>query len=162
MIPLRHEEHMLRDEDSMQKTWVPEGTLEYLIFKSLTGETLYLADLLKAKFPLKRDELVLDVGGREGDISYSVQQPDFVHIVDPDPRIAVPPALGHFWNRKIQQVELRPSTYNLIICSHVLGYLGRQNVQRDVIGRLLSALAPGGSLVLFYNRNTSLMGDLLQ
>ena len=57
-----------RPENRLQKTWIPEGTQEYKIFKLTTHENNFLADFLKNKVSLKAGEIILDVGGREGDI----------------------------------------------------------------------------------------------
>lgn len=151
---------LLDRNDSIQKTWIPEGTSEYLNFKQRTGENRYLASLLKRQFTLAPTDLVLDVGGREGEIAYALQDPQCVHIVDPDPTIDPSPPSAQFWNCRIQDVTLSDN-YSLIICSHVLGYLGKQHAQLPVIMKLLQALKPGGTLVLFYNRNTGYMHNLL-
>lgn len=148
--------------DPMQKTWIPEGTREYFAFKQVTQENRYLAKFIASTFRLRECDLVLDVGGRQGDIAYAIQHPSQVHIVDPDPTIVLTPPPGQFWRCRIQDADVLQSSYNLIICSHVLGYLSKNNDQWQVIDKLRNALAPGGSLVLFYNRNTGYMGELLK
>src|ERR1700722_4548117 len=140
-------------EDKIQKTWIPEGTVEYKNFKHVTQENEFLAKLLKEKLSLAPGELLLDVGGREGDIAIKLQQPEYIHIVDPDPTLHLPFLAGKFLNSKIQDVLPLPDTYKLIICSHVLGYLGNQSVQTSVFEALLKHLDISGILVLFYNTN---------
>ena len=149
-------------EDKIQKTWIPEGTVEYKNFKHVTQENEFLAKLLKEKLSLAPGELLLDVGGREGDIAIKLQQPEYIHIVDPDPTLHLPFLAGKFLNSKIQDVLPLPDTYKLIICSHVLGYLGNQSVQTSVFEALLKHLDISGILVLFYNTNTGYMADLLK
>ncbi len=149
-------------EDRIQKTWIPEGTVEYKNFKFITQENKFLGDLLKEKSQLQDGDLVLDVGGREGDISLAIQKPEYIHIVDPDPTLVLPFTPGKFVQIKIQDTDLSAFKYKLIICSHVLGYLGNQNAQAKVFKNLLALLGDGGTLVLFYNKNTAYMGNLLQ
>ncbi len=150
-----------RPENRLQKTWIPEGTEEYKVFKLTTQENHYLVTLLKKVVPVKPKEFILDVGGREGDIGVELQAPEHLHLVDPDPILKLPFAPGKYWNERIQDIELKDK-YRLIICCHVLGYLGTQHVQDKVFRDLLKALAPGGTLALFYNTNTGYMGELLR
>jgi hypothetical protein len=153
----------IQPEDRIQKTWIPEGTIEYKNFKHVTQENNFLASFLKEKIKLAPGELLLDVGGREGDIAISLQSPEYIHIVDPDPTLHLPFKPGVFLNSKIQNVLPLIQKYKLIICSHVLGYLGNQNVQADVFKSLLDQLDDqGGALVLFYNTNEGYMGELLR
>src|SRR5882672_7640506 len=114
-----------RPEDRLQKTWIPEGTKEYEIFKLITLENRFLTSALKEKYPLKDGDLILDVGGREGDIASQLQRHQDIHLVDPDPTLKLPFTPGKFWNERIQDIE-PDGQYKLIICSHVLGYLGTQ------------------------------------
>ncbi len=148
-------------EDRIQKTWIPEGTNEYKVFKSITKENNFLASILKQHFSLSKDDLVLDVGGREGDITYAIQDSSRVHIVDPDPTLSIIPEPAKFFPTKIQNTDLGDTKYKLIICSHVLGYLGLQKVQVEVVQKLINQLDAGGTLVLFYNTNFGYMGELL-
>jgi len=148
-------------EDRLQKTWIPEGTEEYKEFKHVTLENRFLATLLKKKFPLKSGELLLDVGGREGDIGLEIHDPKYFHLVDPDPTLKLKFKPDKYWQEKIQDVDLKDE-YRLIVCSHVIGYLGTQHVMKEVFHKLVKVIAPGGTLVLFYNRNTGYMSDLLQ
>lgn len=150
-----------RPEDRLQKTWIPEGTKEYEIFKLITLENKFLGEFLKKNYPQKAGSLVLDVGGRHGDIALSLQDENFIHLVDPDPTLKLPFTPAKYWNERIQDVNLEDS-YSLIICSHVLGYLGTQNVQDKVFQQLVDALAPGGTLILFYNTNSGYVGELLE
>jgi hypothetical protein len=149
-------------EDRLQKTWIPEGTAEYKQFKFVTDENHFLADYLKKLIPLAPNDLVLDVGGREGDIALNLQKPDHFHLIDPDPTLKLSFEPARYWREKVQNVDLHPSAYKLIIMSHVLGYLGTQHVQKEVFEQLIKAIAPGGTLVLFYNTNAGYMGDLLR
>jgi hypothetical protein len=150
-----------KSEDRLQKTWIPEGTAEYKIFKHVTQENDWIAKTLKQRFALKDGDLLLDVGGREGDVALVVQKPEYIHLVDPDPtlRLSFAPAL--YVRDKIQNVDLSVHKYTLIIFGHVLGYLGTQAVQAKVFRKLLQLVAPSGTLALFYNRNTDYMGELL-
>jgi hypothetical protein len=149
-----------RPEDRLQKTWIPEGTVEYKLFKLTTLENNFLADFLKKETPLNRGEYVLDVGGREGDIGLKLQKPEFFHLIDPDPTLKLSFEPGKFWNERVQEVELE-QIYKLIICCHVLGYLGTQNVQDTVFRTLVDKIIPCGTLALFYNTNTGYMRELL-
>ena len=151
-----------KPEDRLQKTWIPEGTEEYKTFKKITDENNFLAKTLKSKFNLGDDDLLLDVGGREGDISITLQKPEFIHLVDPDPTLELPFKPIKYWKDKIQNLDLSEYKYKLIICSHVLGYLGAQDVQSKVFSDLTKLLDKGGTLVLFYNTNNGYMGDLLE
>ncbi len=110
-----------------------------------------MAGVLKSKFPLGNGDLVLDVGGREGDISLAIQKPEFIHLVDPDPTLNLSFTPACYWKEKIQNVNLSDYKYKLIICSHVLGYLGAQEVQAQVFHTLVQSLDRNGTLVLFYN-----------
>lgn len=150
-------------EDNVQKTWIPEGTEEYKQFKLVTLENNFLAKFLGDRFRLNPGELLLDVGGREGDIAIKLQSSENIHIVDPDPTLKIPFVPGKFWNQKIQNLDLknRGLKYKLIICSHVLGYLGNQKVQEQVFDQLVELLESNGTLVLFYNTNEGYMSDLL-
>jgi hypothetical protein len=150
-----------RPEDRLQKTWIPEGTEEYKTFKLITLENAFLTKFLKEKIPLGTEDLVLDVGGREGDIGLGLQTPDKFHLVDPDPTLKLNFTPGRFWPERIQDIELSEK-YKLIICCHVLGYLGTQHVQDKVFRELVGKISPGGTLALFYNTNTGYMKNLLQ
>lgn len=150
-----------RPEDRLQKTWIPEGTREYQIFKLITLENRFLAKVLKEKFPLTPGELLLDVGGREGDIGLELQAPEYFHLVDPDPTLKLSFKPGKYWDERIQDIKLTDQ-YKLIVCSHVLGYLGTQHVQDVVFHQLVDALTPGGTLALFYNTNEGYTGELLK
>jgi hypothetical protein len=152
----------IRPEDRIQKTWIPEGTVEYTTFKSITQENAFLAGLLKTKIVFGDENLLLDVGGREGDIAKTLVPAEKIHLVDPDPTLKLPFTPGKFWPSKIQDILPLPDQYKLIICSHVLGYLGNQNAQTLGFRELLKQLGVGGSLVLFYNTNTGYMGELLK
>lgn len=152
---------MQTDTDRLQKTWIPEGTREYEVFKSITGENKFIATFLKEKFHLKPGELILDVGGREGDVVREIQAPQYIHLVDPDPTLHLPFAPEKFWSSRIQDTNLGSFKYKLINFGHVLGYLGTQNAQGEVFNKLVNYLTPGGTLVLFYNTNTGYMADLL-
>lgn len=150
----------LINPDRLQKTWTPEGTVEYSEFKRRTLENTYLSNFIKQHIKLDKQATILDVGGRDGDIAYSIQPPQYVHIVDPDPNIVPSPDIGQFSRAKIQDISI-DSKYDLIICSHVLGYLGIENSQETVLQKLLHSLKVGGTLALFYNKNTGYMGQLL-
>ena len=89
-----------------------------------------------------------------------LQNPRYFHLIDPDPTLRLPFIPGKFWNERIQDIHL-DDKYKFIICCHVLGYLGTQNAQDKVFRDLISALAPGGTLVLFYNTNRGYMSELL-
>jgi hypothetical protein len=154
-------EIIFKPEDYGQKTWIPEGTTEYKHFKLITQENKWIAQTLKDKCVLKDGDLILDVGGREGEVALALQKPIFIHLVDPDPLLQLTFTPGHYWREKIQNVDLSEFSYKLIIFAHVLGYLGAQEVQAKVVQELSRRLVPGGSLALFYNRNTGYMGELL-
>lgn len=147
---------------SIQKTWVPEGTNEYTLFKLITQENQKLISVIQKHILLKDGDLVLDVGGRDGNVSFGVQKPQWVHIVDPDPTLRLTQKPGRFWNKKVQDVKFdKKNKYKLIICCHVLGYLGLQEAQQDVLDTLVELLEPGGTIVLFYNLNTGYIGNLV-
>src|SRR5436309_941144 len=95
-----------RPEDRFQKTWIPEGTEEYKTFKLTTLENRYLAMFLKKKVLLKPGELILDVGGREGDIGLELTPPEYFDLVDPDPTLTLPFTPRKFWNERIQDIKL--------------------------------------------------------
>jgi hypothetical protein len=147
-------------DDLLQKTWTVEGTKEYHSFKQITRENSYLAKFIRDNVEIPPGR-VLDIGGREGSISFNVSSPSLVDIVDPDPTIRLDPPATYVAQR-IQNYDLSARDYSLIICSHVLGYLGRQNAQRTVLRRALAALATNASCVLSYNINVGYMGDLLR
>jgi len=150
-------------EDRFQKTWIPEGTKEYAFFKLITQENLYLSQYLKHQIPLKKEDLLLDVGGRQGDIVFSIQDPEYVHIVDPDPTLIIHPKPRKFFRSKIQNTDLGKAKYKIIISSHVWGYLGLEDVQKNVFDDLIkNHLKEDGTFVLFYNTNSGYMGELLE
>ncbi len=149
------------NKDRFQKTWIPEGTIEYDQFKCITGENEWLGKFLRSHLHLRPGNLVLDVGGRKGDIALAVQSAEFIHIVDPDPTLRHSVQFGRFIKQCIQDVRLSDQ-YSLIICSHVLGYLGLQQSQDQVFQTLMKSVAPGGTLALFYNTNTGYMNELLE
>lgn len=153
----------LSDEDRFQKTWTPEGKKEYAFFKLITQENIYLSQYLKHEFPLKEGDLVLDVGGRQGDIAFSIQEPKYVHIVDPDPTFEIKVQPGKFLRCRIQDANLGETRYKMIIASHVWGYLGFQDVQKRIFEDLMeNHLEKGGVFILFYNANSDYMKDLLE
>ncbi|MCE9541516.1 class I SAM-dependent methyltransferase [Candidatus Kaiserbacteria bacterium] len=149
--------------DAIQKTWHPKGAAEYDIFKLRTQENEWLIRAIKKHVTLKRGDLVLDVGGRDGNVAFALQKAPQVHIIDPDPRIRPLKRPGRFWRMKIQDVEFDPVVkYKLIICCHVLGYLSLQGADKQVLKKLTDQLEIGGTLVLFYNTNDGYMSSLLE
>ena len=151
----------MKPQDSIQKTWIPEGTKEYDDFKRITQENEYLAKYLQKQIMLRQGDLVLDVGGREGDISIQLQKAEYIHIIDPDPTLTIPYKPELFVRKKIQDVSLTHK-YKLIIGSHIWGYLGNQQELQSVFHQLIDALDTKGTLALSYNTNTSYMDELLQ
>lgn len=142
--------------------WIPEISKEYSFFKFVTQENEKLIEILKRHVPLNENDRVLDVGGRDGNISFALQNPSCVDIIDPDPEVAPIYTPRYFWRQKMQDVCFdQDDNYKLIICCHVLGYLGFQNTDSSmIIQNLLNRLVPGGTLVLFYNTNEGYMGSL--
>ena len=153
--------YKIQSEDRLQKTWIPEGSEEYKHFKLVTQENKFLAKFLGKKFNLQPGQFILDVGGREGDISVQLQNPRYIQIVDPDPTLKLPFKPNKLLKKKIQNVNLT-GKYKLIICSHVWGYLGNQKVLEQVFQNLINLIGSGDSLVLFCNTNTGYMGELLK
>ncbi len=150
-------------EDFIQKTWIPEGSKEYGLFKLRTLENEELAQVIQKHVSLAPSDLVLDVGGRDGNVAFAIQDPQYVHIVDPDPTVTLLKKPGKFWNNKIQNVRFDPKDkYKLIICCHVMGYLGLQDVQERIVDQLTSMLEADGCLVLCYNSNNGYMKELLE
>ena len=149
--------------DIIQKTWIPEGSVEYDIFKLKTRENDDLVHVIKKHVQLGPNDWVLDVGGRDGNVTFRVQDASHVDIVDPDPFIQPLQEPNRFWRDKVQHVEFDPERkYKLIICCHVMGYLGLQGTQEVVVEKLLEQLVEGGVLLLFYNTNHGYMQELLQ
>jgi hypothetical protein len=149
--------------DAIQKTWNVRGEAEYERFKLVTRENRRLIETLRSNFPLKRGEYVLDVGGREGDVAFGIQKAQWVHIVDPDPRIEPLKKCERHWRAKVQDVRLDPRIkYKLIIVCHVAGYLGLQGADAKVLAKLMNQLTDDGTLVIFYNINDGYMGELLE
>jgi len=149
--------------DIIQKTWIPEGSVEYNIFKLKTLENDDLVRVIKKHVRLGPDDYVLDVGGRDGNVAFRVQDASHVDIVDPDPFITPRQTPRTFWRQKVQHVEFEPNRkYKLIICCHVMGYLGLQRTQKEVVEKLVNQLEEGGTLLLFYNTNMGYMQELLQ
>ena len=101
----------IKSQNPIQKTWIPEGTEEYKTFKHVTDENNFLAKILKSKFDLKDGYLILDVGGREGDISLAIQKPEFIHLVDPDPTLELSFTPAKYWKEKIQNLDLSEYKY---------------------------------------------------
>src|SRR6266481_3012692 len=150
-------------EDMIQKTWIPEGSKEYAHFKLITKENKKLVETIKEHVSLKPGDLVLDVGGRDGNVAFEVQKREWIHIVDPDPTVRLLQKPGKFWNEKIQNVKFNSKVkYKLIICCHVLGYLGLQDAQEETTKKLIDLLDVGGTLILFYNTNTGYIGELIE
>ena len=150
-------------KDTIQKTWIPEGTAEYNIFKLTTQENAHLVRTIKKHVVLAPGDLVLDVGGRDGDVAFMVQEPGFVDIIDPDPFIKPLQKPANFWRDKAQNVVFAADRkYKLIICCHVMGYLGLQKTQKVVVEKLIGQLEEGGTLILFYNTNQGYMSELLE
>ena len=83
--------------DIIQKTWIPEGSVEYDIFKLKTLENDDLVRIIEKHVPLGPDDYVLDVGGRDGNVVFRVQNADHVDIVDPDPFIEPFQEPNTFW-----------------------------------------------------------------
>jgi hypothetical protein len=149
--------------DAIQKTWIPEGSTEYDIFKLKTRENDDLVRIIKKHTVLEPDDLVLDVGGRDGNVAFRVTEPTSIDIIDPDPFITPLKKPANFWRGKVQYVVFDPARkYKLIICCHVMGYLGLQSVQKGVVEKLVEQLEEGGVLLLFYNTNHGYMAELLQ
>ncbi len=137
-----------------------ENTPEYKKFKEVSREDAALIRYIKSNFTLTSGDKVLDIGGREGYISSTVQEPSYVTIIDPDPRLQIIKPLKHL-SIPLEQYHTEEK-FKLIVCSHVLGDFGRVNIQREMIEKLLGFLAPGGHLILCYNTNEGFMDTLLE
>jgi hypothetical protein len=149
--------------DVIQKTWTPEGAAEYGIFKLKTRENDNLVRVIKKHVALAPGDHILDVGGRDGNVAFQLTEALYVDIIDPDPSIQPLQEPHRFWRDKVQHVTFDPDRkYKLIICCHVLGYLGLQSVQKEVVEKLIGQLEEGGTLLLFYNTNEGYMNELLQ
>jgi hypothetical protein len=144
-------------------TWIPETSKEYGVFKYATQENEQLVREIRKHTQVHPGDLILDVGGRDGNVAFALQDPKWVDIVDPDPTVRLLQKPRMFWNKKVQEVEFDPGeNYKIIIACHVLGYLGLQDVQEEIIQFLLSKLVDNGTLVLFYNTNQGYMRELLE
>jgi hypothetical protein len=147
--------------DLSQKTWIPEGSSEYKQFKLITRENDTLVSILQSRYKFTEHEVLLDVGGRDGEVAFQLQHPQMIDIVDPDPTIEPKLPPRNFLRFRAQDVPLPDDEYSLIICSHVLGYLGTQGAQKITVLKLLSKLRVGASMILFYNTNDGYMSELL-
>lgn len=154
----------ITEEGMIPTIGIPERTKEYTLFQCMTQENQKLTEVIKQYISMKPGDLVLDVGGRDGNVAFAVQEAQWVHIIDPDPTIQPLKRPGKFWNQKVQHVHFSSKKkYKLIICCHVLGYLGLQDSsQETTVKKLLDLLAIGGTLLLFYNTNEGYTGDLLE
>jgi len=139
-----------------------ENTPEYRSFKKASNEDNVLINYLSNHLSISDDTKILDVGGREGYISLSLQSPENVTIVENDPDVVIPKAPVTYFQKSIQDMEFNSESFDVIILSHVLGILGRQGSQEEMIKKSYLWLKKGGSLVLFYNTNTGYMGELLK
>ena len=145
----------------IQKTWIAEGTAEYKDFKLRTQENKALIGVIENHVLLDSHDLVLDIGGRDGEIAFAIQDPKSVHLVDPDFSVELRQKPKQHWIQKVQNVDFGNNIYKLIICSHVLGYLGLQS-SKDILKTLSRLLDKDGSMVLFYNTNEGYMGEHLE
>lgn len=135
-----------------------ENTSEYQRFKRLTDEDRIIADKI-SDYGFEGGTM-LDIGGREAQISSQLTSKEDITLVDPDPVPNPEDITKH--EKKIQQfLDQRSKTFDLILCSHVLGDLGRQDSQESVVKELINCLSGGGALVLAYNDNRGVLGELL-
>lgn len=145
-------------KDKLRKRLREENTTVYKQFKAKSGEDQVLIKKLKDRGITGGD--VLDIGGRLAPISTSLTAKENITLVEPDP-VPKPEGITKHEERIQSYLKHHDASFGIILCSHVLGDLGRQGAQADVVPRLASRLKDDGRLVLTYNENNGLIGDLL-
>ena len=105
-----------------------ENTPEYKIFKRITKEDDNLVSIISSEIPTNVMHL-LDIGGREGEVSSHFSDLCNITIVDPDEdlKVLIHPKIN-FINSSVQNVSLEQKRYDLIIASHVWGDLYSEKV----------------------------------
>lgn len=151
---------MSRDNKFL-KVFREENSPEYEIFKKISDEDTVVRCLIESNRNLIENPKILDIGGRNGNMSRFFQQnPDLITIIDPDPVLRNQNIFGQLISKKIQDFNLEHG-YDLIIASHVWGDIGRDGDQKQILEKLFNTLNDEGILVLVYNLNTDFMADLL-
>jgi SAM-dependent methyltransferase len=149
---------MVQTNNKLVRSFREENTPEYEQFKAETGEDELLVERLTELEVT--DGTVLYIGGRDVPISSQLTGRDHITLVEPDP-IPHPRGVKKYEGTIQTFLEYNHGTFDIILCSHVLGDLGRQNAQADVVKELTERLTEGGKLVLAYNQNTGVLRDLL-
>lgn len=139
-----------------------ENTLEFRRFKEVSQEDSILVNHLSRFLVINENTRILDVGGRDGKVGLALQSPSHVTIVESDPDVLVEGMPCTYIHQPIQEVLFEQESFDIIIFSHLLGDLGRQCVQKEIIVRAISWLRKSGNMVLYYNTNVDYIGQLVQ
>lgn len=131
----------------------------YKKFKEASGEDEILISYLRKV--VEKDDKILDVGGRRGNISLEIQSPEKVTIVDVDPDVRPLDSKAKMINKSIKDAEPElDRDYDLIIISHINGDLGYAGIQEETVKKLVNHLSLKGKIVLCFNKNEGFLNDL--
>lgn len=131
----------------------------YKKFKESSGEDeILISYLIKV---VNKDDKILDVGGRRGEISLEIQSPKKVTIVDVDPDVEPLDSRANMINKSIEDAEPElDKDYDLILISHINGDLGYAGTQEEIVKKLVNHLSTKGKLVLCFNKNYGFLNEL--
>ena len=132
----------------------------YKKFKEASKEDEALISYIKNQKIVDKEDTILDVGGRRGQISLKIQSPEKVTIVDVDPKVKPFDSRAKMINKSIQEAEPELENYDLILISHILGDLGYAEIQGTMVKKLFNHLKPKGKIILCFNKNGDFLDEL--
>ncbi len=131
----------------------------YKKFKETIREEAKIISLIKENIYIDKNSKILDIGGNNGKISHGIQsKTENITIVDiKEIRIN---SKAKFIKNEWEKVNLKEK-FDIILASHVLGYLGHEKSLDYSFNKMLDYLKPEGKLILCYNANTGFMKELI-
>lgn len=128
-------------------------------FKNTTKEENRIIDLIKSEIPVHSNWKVLDIGSNKGTISHAIQSNSknitLVDVENFDIKTGARFLKGTWENLNVDE------TFDLIIASHVWGHFYHNGTTAFAFQKALDVLKRGGLLVLCYNTNSGIIGELI-
>jgi SAM-dependent methyltransferase len=128
-------------------------------FKSVTGEEDIIINLIKSAVPMDIASEVLDIGSNNGKISHAIQ-PNSKNITLVDVEDFNIQTGASFLKGEWENIEISKK-FDVILASHVWGHFYHSGTMRVAFEKAWNSTKKGGRLVLCYNTNEGILGELV-
>lgn len=129
------------------------------LFKEITEEEEKIVNLIKENVYVGPVTTVLDIGSNKGSISKSIQK-DVSNITLVDVEDFDVSSEVKFVRGKWEELKL-DTQFDLVIASHVWGHFHHDKTTTIAFVKALKSVKPKGKLVLCYNSNNGVVGELV-